>query len=189
MGRRDEFHAGRGGAYGDFSPEPVDIDLSDKVSDHPFYDQPSHLPFHDPNLPMSTKCMEPGCGRQVHEHQSQSMKPTQQGYEMMLRAVEEAKTSRRTEKETAARESFENDEAMKGHHGIGRHTIQGHGWSDRGPKNLDELKTHLVEDHDTDEDDVEMMEHHASSHARWHAEEDWDWGHDHHPPGQGKRKS
>lgn len=176
MGRSAEFH----GAYGDFGPEPVDINLSDKVDDHPHYGQDPDNPFHDPNLPSSPNCQFPGCGRQVHEHRAQSMKPTRAAYEMLTDAAAAHKQTVREGKERAAQQSYQNDLQMQGHYGIGEHTITGKGWSDRGPQTKAELKNHLVEDHDVWEEDADEMDDHAAAHARWHAS--GGENHEHGPP-------
>ena len=172
MGRRDEFAAGHGGAYGNFQPEPVDIDLSDKVTDHPHRGQLGE--FHDPGVPMSKQCLEPGCGRLVHEHRSQHLPPTREAYEMMTNAVAAERNRKRAGKEKEARESHENDELMKGHHGIGEHTVTGQGWSDRGPRTAAELRRHMIDDHQVDSEDMDYIPHLARSHKIWHDQGDDD---------------
>jgi hypothetical protein len=168
MGRSAEFH----GAYGNFEPEPVDVDLSDKVTDHPHYSQDPGLPFHEPNLPQHAQCQYPGCGRQVHEHRAQSMKPTKDAYDMIVGGIEAAKAERRNTKAKEAREDHENDELMKGPHGIGTHVVQGKSWTDSGPKTKTELKRHMIEDHQVEPDDLKYMPHLARSHSLWHQQGD-----------------
>jgi len=180
MGRSSEFH---GGAYGNFEPEPVDLDLSDKVTDHPFYSQPSHYLYHEPDRETSETCMEPGCGRRIHEHKAVYLPPVRGALERIAEAGEQYKQTVREGKERIAKQSYQNDLHMQGHYGIGEHTIQGKGWSDRGPKNLKELKTHLVEDHDLWEEDADEMDDHAAAHARWHANNEFGGEtHTHGPP-------
>lgn len=150
----------------------MDIDLSDKVTDHPHYGQPPELKFHDPSLPMSKKCLYPGCGRNVHEHRAQSLPPTKEAYDMMLGGIEAAKGERRASKEKEARYEFENDELMKGPHGVADHTVKGKGWSEKGPSNVRELRRHIMEDHQVDRDDLKYMPHLARSHSLWHQQGD-----------------
>jgi hypothetical protein len=171
MGRSAEF---QGGAYGDFKPAPVDIDLSDKVTDHPFYSQDPGLGFHEPDLPQSKQCQSPGCGRQLHEHRAQHLPPTRAAYDMIVGGIEQAKTERRQGKEKEARYDHENDELMKGPYGTAPHTMEGKGWTDNGPKNKTELKRHIIEDHQVESDDLKYMPHLARSHALWHAQGDDD---------------
>jgi hypothetical protein len=171
MGRSAEFH---GAAYGNFEPAAVDIDLSDKVTDHPFYSQDPSLHFHEPDLPQSKTCQSPGCGRQLHEHRAQYLPPTREAMEMMGIMADRARLERRQGKEKEARQDAENDELMKGPYGTGPHTMSGKGWTDTGPKNKTELKRHIIEDHDIDPDDLKYMPHLARSHSLWHQQGDDD---------------
>lgn len=171
MGRGSEFH---GGAYGNFQPEPVDIDLSDKVTEHPFYEQAHTNQYFEPTEPKHETCQYPGCGRRVHEHRSMYLPPTREAMEMISRAVGEAKAQKRGAKEKEARESHENDEMMKGPYGTGAHVVRARGWSDTGPSTKKQLKQHLIDDHDLDPDDLKYMPNLARDHARWHRQGDDD---------------
>jgi hypothetical protein len=184
MGRRGEFH---GAAYGNFEPEPVDLDLSDKVTDHPFYSQPSHYEFHEPDEPKSETCMEPGCGRRVHEHKAMYLPPTRESAGLFREVIEGRKTERREASERAAHTSHAEDQHMQSHHGIAPHFMSGRGWvNEKGPSSKRALSQHLHEDHYVHKEDVREMESPATSHARWHASQEYG-GEEHHHHVEQKR--
>lgn len=171
MGRSSEF---QGAAYGNFEPEPVDVDLSDKVTEHPFYSQPSHFRFHEPDEPMSKTCMEPGCGRSVNEHKAIYLPPTRAAAGMFEAVIEGRKTERREASERAAKEDYENEQAMKSPHGTAPHFVSGPGWiNEKGPQTPKQLRKHLVDDHELWPEDAKEMERPAVDHARWHANQEF----------------
>ncbi|HET7110275.1 MAG TPA: hypothetical protein VFI41_05350 [Gemmatimonadales bacterium] len=165
MGRQEHFNAG---AYGDFEPTE-DINLSDKVSDHPFYGQSG--PFHEPDQPTSPTCLQ--CGRGRNEHKSIHLPPTREGYAAMQQMVEGAKTQRRQGKEKEALESDQEGMAKGSPYGTKPHFVRGRGYIEKGPSSNKELRQHLVDDHDLWEEDAADIEHPARSHARWHAQNEF----------------
>jgi len=141
MGRSAEF--GSGADYG------REINLSTKVSDHPFYGQSG--PFHEPDQPMSPTCLHCGAGR--GEHSSIHLPPTREGYAAMQRMVEDTKTERREASGQAARESDQQDKAKASPYGLGGNRA---------------LRRHLAEKHEMDPDDAKEMERPAYFHRKWH---------------------